>query len=256
LYVTALFAEGFFVTKIKKEIIMKTKHIFFDVDSTLVMLEGLDYLAEIKGHKEIVEQLTTQAMNGNLSMREAMETKVNLLRPSHAELVAVGEAYLKHMVPGAKETIEELQKQGYTIWLLTGNFLPAVKILAMFLNIPLEHVITNQILFDEDGAYVSFNADHPLAHNHGKTEIIKSLVPIATEAIMVGDGVTDLATKSVVELFIGFGGVVRRPKVAEEADVYIPELDLRKILPHLRDLIPTGQSAFDHTKVSDKLEYR
>ena len=52
-------------------------------------------------------------------------------------------------------------------------------------------------------------------------------------AAFVGDGVTDLETKPVVDLFIGFGGVAVRPKVKENAGVYVEDKDLRAVLRHL-----------------------
>ena len=42
----------------------------------------------------------------------------------------------------------------------------------------------------------------------------------------VGDGATDLETKSVVETFIGFGGVNQRETVRQNADIYINEKSL------------------------------
>jgi phosphoserine phosphatase len=47
----------------------------------------------------------------------------------------------------------------------------------------------------------------------------------------VGDGVTDLETKPVVDLFIGFGGVHVRPRVKENAPVFVT--DFASVLKHL-----------------------
>ena len=41
-------------------------------------------------------------------------------------------------------------------------------------------------------------------------------------AIMVGDGLSDLEARDVVDLFIGFGGAVYRSRVVSESPVYIP----------------------------------
>jgi hypothetical protein len=48
---------------------------------------------------------------------------------------------------------------------------------------------------------------------------------------MIGDGVSDLATRAVVDLFVGFGGVVARPKVRDQADVFVQTSSLAPILP-------------------------
>ena len=49
--------------------------------------------------------------------------------------------------------------------------------------------------------------------------------------MMVGDGSSDLATQSVVDLFIGYGGVIARDKVKAESDVFVQNLSLAVILP-------------------------
>lgn len=209
------------------------KNIIFDVDSTLVTIEGLDYLAALKQKQAKLAPLTFQAMNGQLSMRSAMEMKMNTIRPSFSDIQKMGKAYLEHIVPGAQDTIRQLQEAGHAVWILTGNFQPAVGMLADYLGISKKYVITNEIEFDEHGEYVAINLDHPLSNNHGKAKIIQGYGKQLQHSIMVGDGATDLDTKFVVEKFIGFGGVVFRPAIAKAAEVYIKKLDLREVLNYI-----------------------
>ena len=154
---------------------MKMYNIIFDVDSTLVTIEGLDFLAELKNKHADLAPLTAQAMNGQLSMREAMEIKMNTIRPSYSDVQKMGQAYLEHVVPGTHETIRHLQAVGHKIWILTGNFQPAVGMLADDLGIPPGQVITNEIEFDKHGEYVGINLDHPLSNNHGKAKLFNSM---------------------------------------------------------------------------------
>jgi hypothetical protein len=49
--------------------------------------------------------------------------------------------------------------------------------------------------------------------------------------LMVGDGASDLATRGVVDLFVGFGGVVAREKVRAGSDVFIASASIAPILP-------------------------
>lgn len=214
----------------------KVKNIFFDVDSTLVDFEGLDYLAQLKGLGDELSKITSQAMNGELAMNQAMNLKMEKIRPSLQEMKHLGEKYIECLVPGAVETLNQLKQRGYGIWLITGNFLPAVHILARHLNIAPENVLANEIFFDEGGKYLGYDAKHPLANNGGKAMLIREIVgelELSDETIMVGDSATDLEAKSVVDLFIGFGGVVERESVQKNADLYIVENDLRAVLDHL-----------------------
>src|SRR5690606_4503348 len=49
--------------------------------------------------------------------------------------------------------------------------------------------------------------------------------------MMVGDGVSDMATRTVVDLFVGFGGVVARQKVRDGADAFVDSASIAPILP-------------------------
>ena len=49
---------------------------------------------------------------------------------------------------------------------------------------------------------------------------------------MVGDGISDFETQDTVDLFVGFGGFIQRPKVKAGASQFINSLS--EILPLLR----------------------
>ena len=59
---------------------------------------------------------------------------------------------------------------------------------------------------------------------------IQSLQPTQRPLLFVGDGITDLEAKDVVDLFVGFGGVARRPAVEAAADAYITKNSLLPVL--------------------------
>ncbi len=81
--------------------------------------------------------------------------------------------------------------------------------------------------FDVSGTYAGYGEDYPTTRNGGKRDLVRRLKTKGayTTTVMVGDGVSDLETKPVVELFIGFGGYVCRAKVQTEADHFIYALD-------------------------------
>lgn len=209
------------------------KSIIFDVDSTLVTIEGLDFLAGHNGVRKKVESLTTKAMEGAYPMNQAMKQKLDLIKPSRADLKVQGQAYIDHLTPGTLETISTLQNLNYPIWLLTGNFHPAIDILAKHLSINLNQVLANDIYFDRSGNYAGFNHSHPLANNGGKGQIIAGLKDRLCQPVFIGDGATDLEAQPFVDLFIGFGGVVERPAVRKSAQVYIDSPNLLAILPFI-----------------------
>jgi phosphoserine phosphatase len=60
--------------------------------------------------------------------------------------------------------------------------------------------------------------------------------------LMMGDGVSDLETRPDVDAFIGFGGVVSRPKVAGACDHWLADMNDRSVLNHIiSKMDPEGQ---------------
>jgi phosphoserine phosphatase len=61
--------------------------------------------------------------------------------------------------------------------------------------------------------------------------MIAELSSAEKRTMLVGDGVTDLEARDAVKLFVGFGGVVPRDRVAAEADVFISANSLAPVVP-------------------------
>ena len=49
--------------------------------------------------------------------------------------------------------------------------------------------------------------------------------------VMIGDGASDLATKRLVDLFVGYGGVTAREAVKEGAELFLRSPSLAAVLP-------------------------
>lgn len=214
------------------------KHIFFDLDSTLAQIEGLDHLAEGRGVLANLEEITRQAMNGELPMREALIAKIEAIRPNRTDLIRLAQIYLGNLTMGAEATLQALAAGGYTIWLITGNFHPAAGIVAKHLGIHKDRVLANTLQFDQSGAYQAFDHEQPLANNGGKALLIRRHTGKDDLVFMIGDGATDLETQGTVDLFIGFGGVVRRDRVAKNAEVFVEDANLQAVLPYILNYQP------------------
>jgi hypothetical protein len=80
-------------------------------------------------------------------------------------------------------------------------------------------------------AYLDYE-DSPLTISAGKPQIVTELIgKDFGRTLFIGDGMSDLHTRSVVDLFVGFGGVVRREKVERGSEVYVTAKTLAPILP-------------------------
>src|SRR5512143_3705534 len=83
--------------------------LFFDCDSTLTTIEGIDELARLKGQFDHIADLTQRAMNGEMKLEDVFAARLDLLRPTRADLRRIAQAYREPIVPDAKETIAALR---------------------------------------------------------------------------------------------------------------------------------------------------
>lgn len=209
----------------------KYRFVFFDVDSTLVTIEGIDVLAN--GNPEIV-QLTEAAMNGTIALDDVYGRRLEIIRPTLRDVEALGTRYGESLVAGAEETIATLQRAAVQVHLVTAGIAQAILPLAAKLNIPARAVHAVPLQFDADGQYVDFDRRSYLAQTGGKELVVRDILARSKgRSAFVGDGVSDLETRPAVNLFIGFGGVQLRPRVKENAEVYVEEPTLAAVLPYL-----------------------
>jgi phosphoserine phosphatase len=209
----------------------KYRLVFFDVDSTLVTIEGIDVLAN--DNPEIV-RLTNAAMNGEIALDAVYAKRLEIIRPTKTAVESLGEQYVASLVEGAVETIEALRAAGADIHLVTAGVAPAIAHIASKLQIHPRAVHAVGLTFNEAGEYQDFDRRSFLARPGGKELVVRDIRARAHgKAAFIGDGVSDLEAKPAVDLFIGFGGVHTRPRVRDNADVFIDEPRLTALLPHL-----------------------
>jgi phosphoserine phosphatase len=207
------------------------RFVFFDVDSTLVTIEGVDELAG--GNPEIV-RLTEAAMNGEIAIDEVYARRLEIIRPTLAQVEALGEKYTQTLVGGAEETIAALREAGVDVHLVTAGIAQAIAPLARRLGLAPRAVHAVELQFDGEGRYVDYDRRSLLVRSGGKELVVRSILARSKGAsAFVGDGMSDLEAKPAVTLFVGFGGVHTRPHVKENAEVYVTEPTLRAVLPYL-----------------------
>lgn len=203
------------------------KLLFIDCDSTLSAIEGVDELARLRGPVcfEEVEAMTHAAMDGRVPIHEVFGRRLEIIRPTREECAVIGRRYIEQVEPAAKAVIAEAKERGWTPVILSAGFAQVIAPLAAYLDIARIEAV--RLDFDTEGNYAGFDRDYPTTRNGGKParilQLKEELRPART--IMVGDGISDLETASVVDLFIGFGGYVQRPRVRDSAPVFIHHLD-------------------------------
>lgn len=208
---------------------VKYRLLFFDVDSTLVTIEGIDVLAA--GNPEVA-RLTEMAMNGEISVEDVYAKRLEAIRPTRDAVDALAQRYIASIVEGVEDSFATLREAGAVIHLVTAGLARAIAPLAARLRVPDRSVHAVGISFDDKGNYVDFDGHNPLARSGGKEVVVRDVRARSKgKAAFIGDGVTDLETKPAVDLFIGFGGVHVRPRVKENAEVFVT--DFASVVEHL-----------------------
>ena len=222
--------------------------VFFDCDSTLTRIEGIDELARLKGLFDDVQRLTAAAMDGEVHLSSVYDRRLDLLRPTRADIRTVERLYRANIVPDAHDLAGALHFLGRQVFIVSGGLTLAVTPFGESLGVPREHIRAVDVVFNRlagrwwdyhlDGESVNPDEhylDHdagPLTATYGKAAIVRELREgHFGKALLVGDGVSDLMARPAVDLLVGFGGVVRREQVAAEADIFIECDSLAPVLP-------------------------
>jgi phosphoserine phosphatase len=212
------------------------KLLIFDCDSTLSAIEGIDELARGRGPEVFkrVEEMTNDAMDGKIAGEAVFGRRLEFIRPAAGDVAAVGRRYIETVEPEALAAIAAARAAGWTPMIISGGFRNAIRPLADYLGI--ERIEAVDLFFDAAGNYSGYDEAYPTTRSGGKPEVISRLKRELTPAqvVMVGDGASDLETKPVVDLFVGFGRYTAREKVKREAPQFIYALGaLSAILPSI-----------------------
>ena len=219
--------------------------IFFDCDSTLSTIEGIDELAKLKGKAWRVGLLTDKAMNGDLDLTEVYGKRLQAIHPTRGQLKVIEERYWETIVPDSQAVIQALQFLGKQVFIISGGLAEPVRGFARRLGVPAENVRAVELEYNElsgdwwryhepqtreKQTYLDYG-EGPLTVTSGKAQIIRELAGDRQgRRLMVGDGSSDLAARDAVDLFVGFGGVVAREKVRTEAEVFVGGESLAPVL--------------------------
>lgn len=206
--------------------------VVLDVDSTLSGIEGIDWLARLRG-KELAAwsaELTDRAMRGEIPIEAVYGERMRAVRPTLPEIQQLGRVYVERIAPQAVETLSALRNAGVHLVMVSGGLREAILPLAAALDIPGQNVHAVSVFFDKAGNYTGFEEDSPLTRQLGKKTLVASM-GLKGPILAVGDGMTDSEMRAVVDSFAAYTGFTKRDAVIERADFVIDNFD------QLRELV-------------------
>ena len=206
--------------------------VVLDVDSTLSDIEGIDWLAALRGPE--VEAwsaaLTARAMAGAIPIEAVYGERMGVVRPTLSEIEELANVYVDRIAPGAKEVLAELGKHEVELVMVSGGLREAILPLAAELGVREERVHAVSVFFDAHGGYSGFDDQSPFTQQLGKRSAVAAM-GLPTPVLAVGDGMTDCEMKPAVDGFAAFTGFMRRDPVVARADYVIENFDqLRKLV--------------------------
>jgi len=224
------------------------EHIFFDCDSTLSTVEGIDILADTAGKRWRVEVLTNAAMDGKLDLEDVYAKRLQAVRPTRAQIYQIKNIYKRNIVEDAKELITALHHLGHKVYIISGGLEEPVVEFGIYLGVPRERIRAVAVNYDQlsgewwlsyrddvddndSERYLDFE-ESALTVSDGKAEIVRELLgEQGGRSLLIGDGSSDLFASKAVDLFVGFGGVVSRDKVRAKAPIFINSASIAPLLP-------------------------
>ncbi len=197
-----------------------------DMDSTIVVGETLDELADFAGLKERIAAITARAMAGELDFAGALRERVRMLKGLSAE--ALEKTWERvAIMPGAAELVATMRAHGAVCALVSGGFRFFTARVREALGFHLDRA--NDLIIEE--GKLAGRVVEPILDRTTKEATLRALaeehsVSLA-DTVAVGDGANDLP----MLLAAGLGVAYRaKPAVTAAARVKISHADLRALL--------------------------
>jgi len=193
--------------------------VVLDADSTLVAIEGIDWLGELRGSAvgAQITELTHRAMSGELPLEQVYAARLEIIRPTRSELDALAVEYIRSVQPGAAELVRDLHDSGLQVHIVSGGLKQALLPLAAWFGVSSGCVHAVELLQDARGEFMGLADHQPLSRQDGKPRVVRALA-LPRPSVMVGDGSTDLMVRGDTDVFVAYTAVVRRPVVVAGAD--------------------------------------
>jgi phosphoserine phosphatase len=168
------------------------------------------------------------------------------VKPTREQVRDIRRSYKRHAVEDAALVIAALHALGHKVYIISGGLAEPVEEFGVYLGLPRERIRAVGISYNQlSGDWWNSNKSDQSGHEEylnyqegaltvsdGKAQIIRELLGRQRgRSLLVGDGNSDLLAGQAVDLFVGYGGVVVRPRVLAQAPAFIHSYSLAPLLP-------------------------
>jgi phosphoserine phosphatase len=116
-------AVGYDVARVDaRDTLSRVRVVAMDMDSTLITIECIDEIADLRGIKDEVAAITALAMRGDIDFAESLRRRVALLAGEPEGALAEVYDDRLQLSPGAEALLAALHAQRTTTLLLSGGF--------------------------------------------------------------------------------------------------------------------------------------
>jgi phosphoserine phosphatase len=123
--------------------------VFFDCDSTLSTIEGIDELAKLKGKEWRVGLLTQKAMDGELDLAEVYGKRLEAIKPTRGQLKAIEERYWETQVEDAQAVIDALKFLNKHVFIISGGLAEPVRGFGKRLGVASENIRAVELEYNQ-----------------------------------------------------------------------------------------------------------
>lgn len=202
---------------------MSQRTFIFDFDSTIFPGETLDEIIQFqlkndplqKEKSNKITEICTLGMSGAITMEESLQRRLAIAGPHPLTIAQYIAANKNRIAPSVICLLKELQKHGYTVFVVSGGFEEWIKHLLIDI-IPHTQISANRII--NHAAPMTF--ENILIRS--KEEIIKELLQKESLTTIIGDGATDFSVfeKGLAQQFVGtffYTGLEARQSIVKKA---------------------------------------
>ncbi|MDA9314716.1 phosphoserine phosphatase SerB [Alphaproteobacteria bacterium] len=198
-----------------------------DMDSTIIMNESLDDLADFIGLKTKVESITQKAMRGEIDFEIALNERVKLFEGQSETLIDRFLIEKIDVTPGAKCLIKTMKAHKAKTALISGGFSYITKYIAEKLGFDIHY--GNQLII-KDGKLTG-KVSAPILNADSKEVILvnfakRNNIPLK-QAMAVGDGANDIKMLQSAGIGVAFRA---KPMVKESTPHHVQYGDLKSLL--------------------------